>query len=171
MNCSDNDFCVRPARLDELDSIMPLYDSSRAYMRAKGNTVQWVNGYPSRKLIEADIKAGNLHVIALKGKPRAVFTLIAGADPTYALIEGEWPDNEPYSTMHRLASDGTVRGVFGMALRYSMNLCSNLRADTHEANLTMRRILEENGFRYCGIIYVADGTPRLAFCRKFTSRK
>lgn len=169
MNCSDNIPLVRPARRDELDMIMPLYDSSRAYMRANGNQVQWVNGYPSRELIQADIEAGNLHVVTLGGKPRAVFTLIAGADPTYAVIEGEWPDNEPYSTMHRLASDGSLRGVFALALRYSMKLCDNLRADTHEANITMRRILEKNAFRYCGIIHVADGTPRLAFCRKFHS--
>ena len=35
--------------------------------------------------------------------------------------------------------------------------------DTHEANGPMRHKLEKNGFTYCGIIYVEDGTPRRAY--------
>ena len=29
----------------------------------------------------------------------------------------------------------------------------------------MRHLLEKNGFKECGIIYVEDGTPRIAFQR------
>lgn len=39
----------------------------------------------------------------------------------------------------------------------------NLRADTHRNNRTMRHLLEKSGFRYCGIIHVADGSERLAY--------
>ena len=41
--------------------------------------------------------------------------------------------------------------------------CPHLRADTHAANLTMRHCMERAGFVYCGVIYVADGTPRVAY--------
>jgi len=29
----------------------------------------------------------------------------------------------------------------------------------------MQRLLEKNGFVYCGIIFLADGSPRLAYQR------
>ena len=36
-----------------------------------------------------------------------VFALFEGAEPTYAHIEeGEWLNDEPYVTIHRLAGDG-----------------------------------------------------------------
>ena len=40
---------------------------------------------------------------------------------------------------------------------------NNLRADTHEKNRSMRKMLENNGFTKCGTIYVEDGTPRVAY--------
>lgn len=40
-----------------------------------------------------------------------VFALFDGAEPTYAHIEeGEWLNDEPYVTIHRLAGDGRVHG-------------------------------------------------------------
>ena len=39
----------------------------------------------------------------------------------------------------------------------------NIRVDTHRDNAPMRRVIEENRFTCCGIIYLADGSPRLAF--------
>jgi RimJ/RimL family protein N-acetyltransferase len=44
-----------------------------------------------------------------------------------------------------------------------MAQCGNMRIDTHSNNLPMRRVLEKNGYQYCGIIYVRDGSERLAF--------
>ena len=41
--------------------------------------------------------------------------------------------------------------------------CDSLRADTHADNKIMQHILEKNGFARCGIIHVADGTPRIAY--------
>ena len=42
-----------------------------------------------------------------------VFALFDGAEPTYAHIEeGEWLNDEPYVTIHRLAGDGRVHGLF-----------------------------------------------------------
>ena len=39
----------------------------------------------------------------------------------------------------------------------------SLRADTHADNKIMQHLLEKNGFTRCGIIHVADGTPRIAY--------
>ena len=35
--------------------------------------------------------------------------------------------------------------------------------DTHEKNKTMQHVVEKLGFKRCGIIYIEDGTPRIAY--------
>ena len=41
----------------------------------------------------------------------------------------------------------------------------HLRVDTHADNAPMLHLLPALGFVRCGIIHVADGTPRIAFER------
>jgi hypothetical protein len=36
---------------------MEIYETAREFMHRAGNINQWVNGYPSQKLIEEDIEA------------------------------------------------------------------------------------------------------------------
>ena len=154
---------VRAAREQDLPRIMAIYDAARRYMRTNGNTVQWVNGYPSEALLRQDIRDGILYVMEDGGGVYAVFAFIIGDDPTYGHIEGAWRDGSPYGTIHRLGSDGTHRGVFAETAVWAARQCPHLRADTHAANLTMRHCMERAGFVYCGVIHVADGTPRVAY--------
>ena len=95
----------------------------------------------------------------------AVFAFILGEDPTYRRIRGAWRDDSPYGTIHRLGSDGSHRGVFAETAAWAATQCGHLRADTHAANDTMQRCMERAGFVQCGVIHVADGTPRLAYER------
>lgn len=37
------------------------------------------------------------------------------------------------------------------------------RSDTHKDNLPMQNVILGGGFTYQGIIYIEDGTPRLAY--------
>lgn len=93
-----------------------------------------------------------------------VFSFIIGEDPTYAHIEnGSWLNEKPYGTIHRMASDGTRRGMLRECLDYCRNLIPEIRMDTHEKNFSMQRACEHLGFQRCGVIYVADGTPRIAY--------
>lgn len=102
-----------------------------------------------------------------QGENPFVFALIIGEDPTYLRIEhGAWLNNSPYGTIHRLGSDGTRKGCFAECLTFCLNRIPNLRADTHRNNLTMQHLLEKYGFRRCGIIYVKDGSERLAYQRE-----
>lgn len=52
-----------------------------------------------------------------------------------------------------------------MIIRLGMEQSDNIRVDTHKDNLVMQHILEKRGFRRCGIIYVKDGTERIAYQR------
>lgn len=100
------------------------------------------------------------------GHIHGVFALIPGRDPTYDIIEdGAWLSDEEYSTIHRVAGDGRVNGVFEAALRFSLAQTPHIRIDTHEDNAVMRHLIEKNGFQRTGMIYCRDGSPRIAYER------
>ena len=155
---------IRLAKLEELNDIQRIYDTARAFMRASGNLLQWVNGYPQRELLEADIEKSHLFVIEEDGVIHAAFAFILGDDPTYAYIEdGKWPNSKPYGTIHRIGTDGTMHGAVRMARDYALQFTDEVRADTHADNKPMQHTLTKNGFVRCGIIYLENGDPRIAY--------
>ncbi len=160
---------IRPARESELPRLMELFDTARAYMRKNGNTVQWVNGYPSEDLIRQDIAQDRAFVVEEDGVVEAVFCYLAGrhVEPTYAVVYGgAWPDDAPYGVIHRLASSGKLRGVMGLCADWALSRCPVLRVDTHESNATMRAAMARLGFTECGTIILGDETPRIAFQKR-----
>lgn len=161
----DTKLQIRKSTLQDLDRIMPLYDKARAYMRRHGNMVQWIGGYPSVEVIRKDISLGNHYIGYDENNDVAVvFTFIIGADPTYSVIEdGEWPDDKPYGTIHRIASAEILRGVLKISVDYCFGLIDTIRIDTHADNAKMLSSLRKLGFTRCGVIHIADGTPREAF--------
>lgn len=113
----------------------------------------------------ADIVGGNCFCVE-NGEHRVVgtFSLIFGEDPTYKIIrKGHWLNDLPYATIHRMASDGSVRGVAETCLDFCFKRADNLRADTHADNKVMQTVLKKHGFHYCGRINCWNGTERLAF--------
>ena len=155
---------IRRAEERDLASILRVYETAREYMRQSGNPDQWGTDKPQRKLLEDDIRKGELFVGEDEGDIHFVFAFILGADPTYSYIEdGSWLSDEPYGTIHRIASDGTVSGVVKMAVEYCRETIPNIRIDTHEKNKTMQHVVEKLGFTRCGIIYLEDGAPRIAY--------
>lgn len=156
---------IRPAAPGDLDNIMRVYDEARRIMRQAGNDKQWINGYPQRSMIEDDIEAGQSFVIeGDDGMPHGVFMFAAGDDPTYDVIEdGAWPDDDPYGAIHRIGSDGTLRGIVPAAVEYCLQTVDAIRIDTHADNAIMHHVLTKCGFVRCGTIYCQDGTPRIAY--------
>ena len=155
----------RGAVRGDLPQILKIYAHARAVMKASGNPTQWGDNFPPQELLEEDIDSNRLFLYVVNGQIEAVFAFILGADPTYAAIEdGQWLDDTlPYGTVHRLASAGKHKGVASAVLDWSMEHCQSLRADTHADNKIMQHLLEKNGFTRCGIIHVADGSPRFAY--------
>lgn len=150
-----------PADLDEIEKI---YALARQFMEANGNPTQWSNGYPQRELLEEDIRQGKLYVAENESTLCGVFVYVIGEDPTYAYIEnGSWMSNEPYGTIHRIAS--VSRGLFAQVLCFCCKQCAHIRIDTHADNKPMQHLAEKHGFSRRGIIYVEDGTPRIAYER------
>ena len=158
---------IRKATLADLPSIMPIYDKAKESMRRTGNPHQWDSSYPSADLIAEDIREGCCHVCLLPdGTVCGTFWFGVIEEPTYAYIEdGVWPDDRPYGVIHRLASDGEVKGLGRQVFEWAFAQHPNIRVDTHRDNHVMQHIVTTLGFDYCGVIYVADGSPRLAYQR------
>lgn len=155
---------VRKAEPADLDRLMEIYEGAKCFMAKTGNPNQWIDGYPSREVIEADIDNRYCHVWEEDGEIIAVFALIVGDDPTYARIDnGHWLNDLPYAVVHRLASSGKRGGIGRDCLQWCAERHHNLRVDTHADNRVMQRTLENMGFQRCGIIYCHNGTPRIAY--------
>ena len=156
---------IRMAVIEDLSALTRIYDHAREFMASSGNPGQWVNGYPSEDDIKKDIRNESLYVCEGKDKNiLAAFCLMPGPDSTYSIIQdGNWLNELPYLVIHRLASDGSQKGIAQACLDWCLERNSNIRVDTHEDNLIMQHILESYGFQRCGIIYTHDGTPRIAY--------
>lgn len=154
---------VKKAALDDLDVIMSIYLIAQDFMIKSGNP-QWGHSYPTQELIQKDIENGACHIICDDECIHGVFALFEDIEPTYQYIEnGQWLNDEPYVTVHRIASDGKVHGIFKCAINYCKSISDNIRIDTHKSNLIMQKQIEKNCFKKCGTIYVRDGSPRIAY--------
>ena len=134
---------IREARVEDIERLLEIYDIAKAFMRKTGNPHQWNSRYPDLKTLEEDIHKHQLFVMEEESIIHSVFAFILGEDPTYNKIEGAWLDHSTYGTIHRIASDGTMHQVF--------------------KNKIMQKVILKNGFQETGIIYVEDGTPRIAY--------
>lgn len=156
-------YSIRKAQLDDLPRIEEIYAYARSFMASHGNPNQWGTSNPPREQLLDDVEKGLLYVIADGTQIRGVFYFYVGDDPTYGNIEnGAWHSQESYGTIHRIAGDGSG-GILKAAFAYVQKLSRYIRIDTHADNTVMQKALEKLGFRRCGIIYVLDGTPRIAY--------
>ena len=162
---------IRKGHETDVDVVLAIFDGARRFMRASGNLVQWIGGYPAREDVLADIVAGNCYVGEdTDGEIVVVFAFILGEDPTYAVIEqGKWLNRESYGTIHRIASSGKHGRMLDACVDFCFKLTHNIRIDTHSDNRPMLTALERLGFQRCGIIYCRDGSPRLAFQKRLNT--
>lgn len=154
---------VRHTRVSDLDTIMGIFHHAKQRMRESGNNTQWANGYPNAEMVFKDIEDGNSYLIESDKGITGVFTFIIGNEPNYAVIDGAWPDNKPYGTIHRFASAPGAKGVADIVLDFCKRAGVNIRIDTHADNGPMLGWIAKRDFKYCGIIHVEDGSPRKAF--------
>ncbi len=162
---------IRNAGTDDIRRILKIYAAARAFMIATGNPNQWTGSYPAREDIEADIQNGTGFVLEDEGVVKAFFAFIIGPEHDYehgTLVEGDgWLDHEPYGTIHRVASDGSARGVLHSVVSFCKERCANLRIDTHQDNKVMQHCILKEGFVPCGLLLRPDGQYRLAYQQHF----
>ena len=154
---------IRPAQSADLADILDIYATARRFMKAAGNPTQWGDTDPREEVVREDIRLGQSYVVEVDGRIQAVFAAIPGEDPTYQVIDGAWLDNGPYCAVHRVASRGELPGMATEILRWTLERHPSVRIDTHEQNRPMRRVLEKNGFLFCGRIQTLSASPRVAY--------
>ena len=154
---------IRLATNLDLPVIKDIFTIAKANMQKEGNIHQWTEiDYPI-SYTPKDIENGNCYVIINEEKIVAVFTFIIGEDPTYSYIIGNWKSNAPYGTIHRIASNGQIKHILHHTLEYLKRYNLDIRIDTHKDNNHMKNAIEKEGFEYCGIIFIRDGSERLAY--------
>jgi len=156
-------YSVHKARHCDLQRIEEIYGFARSFMAEHGNPTQWGTSYPELKMLVQDILLGKLYVIQNEDHICGVFYFAVENDATYHKIyNGAWHSEDAYGVIHRIAGDGSG-GILATAVSFGEERVPYLRIDTHADNTVMQHALTKQGFQYCGIIYVEDGTPRLAY--------
>lgn len=154
---------IRKTRPEDIGRVMDIYALARSFMRQHGNKEQWADGRPFREDVEQDVKDSCSYVCIEKEKVVGVLRFTVGDDPTYKKIDGAWKNDSPYSVVHRIASSGEVKGTGEFMLRWALEQYPHMRIDTHKDNYVMKNLLDKLGFTYCGVIYLNDGAPRVAY--------
>lgn len=156
---------IRHTRVEDIPRLQALFSHARSFMLETGNPSQWTAAYPSEELLRKDIGSRDSYVVEdEKQTVIATFVLRCGIDPTYDVIyEGRWLNDAPYATIHRIASDGTRKGILHLAMQFAQLDYNNIRIDTHRDNQVMRNAIAKEGFVYCGIIHCWNGDERVAY--------
>lgn len=160
---------IRKSTPEDLPRMQEIYARARQFMAEHGNPRQWgPTNWPPVELLRQDIRIGKSYVCTDEaGNVIGTFFYDCGDDiePTYRNItEGQWENSQPYGVVHRIASDGSRKGIGTFCLNWAYAQCGHLRIDTHGDNTVMQNLLTGLGFRKCGIIYVVeDNDPRFAY--------
>ncbi|SCU83028.1 LAFA_0D01354g1_1 [Lachancea sp. 'fantastica'] len=162
----------RKASLQDFDEIWSILECAKELLKSQ-NIDQWQDGYPNRRSIKADIKAGRSYVLICEGKIAAVGAILVGVDPVYTAIEGSWmgrENEENYASIHRTAISPEFIGqkLSAVMMAGLVEICSELgfndiRADTHTDNKVMQHVLTKSGFEYRGEINQGGGAWRRAY--------
>ena len=166
---------IRKAKDADFGAMTALFDEARGTIATLGIN-QWQNGEPSAAVVREDISLGQSYVIMEGDALCGTFALMNGSEPLYDVIEnGDWKtgtENKNYQAIHRVAVAVSMRGrgistaIINFAAERARELGRvSLRIDTHEGNIVMRRMLEKHGFELCGVIYLKNGDPRVAYER------
>jgi len=154
----------------DIPSIMHIIHQAQIQLKEAGVN-QWQNQYPNEAAILNDIHNQESYVVLDNEMVIGTFALSFRIESTYNQIyEGNWLSIQDYAVIHRIALDNEYKGL-GISTEVINTIeewCVNnkifsIKIDTHEDNKSMRRMLEKNGFVYCGIIFLLDGNSRVAY--------
>ncbi len=158
------------AEVADIDEVMAIIRDAQAQMRRAGSD-QWQNGYPASGDIMRDMEHGCGYLLRDVGSGcvAAYGAVIFTGESAYNDICGRWITDGDYVVLHRLAVAEELKRQ-GVAADYFHRVAAmarergvpSFRVDTNFDNRIMLRLLEREGFVYCGKIHYPSG-ERLAF--------
>jgi N-acetylglutamate synthase-like GNAT family acetyltransferase len=160
----------RKAYESDIERIMDIISQAQAYFKAQGIN-QWQNNYPNPEIVRKDIEGENGYILMKDNSVVATVAVSFDGEKTYKTIyDGKWITDGEYAVIHRLAVDNRYKGsgLSSVILGNIEKMClgrgiRSIKVDTHKENKSMQKMLSKNGFKYCGIIFLEDKSPRIAF--------
>lgn len=147
----------------DIPKMRKILDHGREIQLAAGVN-QWPEGYPSKELMLEDIERDAAYVcLDDEDEMVGVASIFTDPDPTYFEIEGEWLNDASYATIHRIATNGKIKGVGQFMIQWVQERHKNVRIDTHKDNTGMKYVLKKLGFENTGVIYIDNGEARDAY--------
>lgn len=161
---------IRQSNINDVSAIMKIIKQAQESFKLAGIN-QWQNNYPNETSILKDIELNESYVVLDNESIIGTFALSYRIESTYDIIyDGKWLSNEKYAVIHRIAIENSYKGkgvstfVFKEVEKWCLDKnIHSIKIDTHQDNQSMRKLLNKNGFSYCGIIYLVDGNKRLAY--------
>ena len=160
---------IRKSTEQDFERLMEIFSYARKYMAEQGNPNQWgPTNWPPGSLIRSDIQNENSYVcLNDSGSVIGTFFFAFGKEiePTYNQIyDGAWINDSAYGVVHRIAGDGSEKGIGAFCINWAFEQCGHIRIDTHGDNIVMQNLLKKLGFTHCGTIFIEeDDYPRLAY--------
>jgi O-6-methylguanine DNA methyltransferase len=153
----------------DLKKIMEIVNGAKELLK-ENEVDQWQSGYPNEEVILEDIEKGYSYVLEDKGVILGTTALSFDREKTYdEIYDGEWVSSGKYGVIHRIAVNRNIKikGIGTEIIKRSEEICfdkgiKNIKIDTHEDNITMKKLLEKNNFKYCGVIYLEGNIKRIA---------
>ena len=94
----------RLAQKTDIDRLVSMAESAKAYFRENGID-QWQKGEPNAACMLDAIGRQEIYVLEEDGEVMAMITIVSGPEPSYAVIDGAWLNEEPYCAFHRVCVD------------------------------------------------------------------
>jgi len=160
----------RIATISDINRIMDIIRQAQEYLRNKG-VDQWQDNYPNLNIIRDDIEKRKGYVLEKDGQVVATVAISFSDEKTYEKIyEGKWITENEYAVIHRIAVDNNFKGkrLSSEIIAQVEKMCLqsdiySIKVDTHKQNESMKKMLSNNGFQYYGIIFLEDGSERVAY--------
>jgi ribosomal protein S18 acetylase RimI-like enzyme len=156
----------RKAEIKDRNIIWEIIQQSIERRRADGST-QWQNGYPNADTIESDIAKGFGFVLTVDEVVAVYVALIFNDEPAYSTIEGAWLSDGEFVVVHRVAvseefaGQGLVKKLFDHIENFTKSEgVQSVKVDTNYDNIAMLKILEKQGYSYCGEVVLAGGVRK-----------
>lgn len=161
----------RKSEKKDINIIMEIINEAKDYF--KNNRIdQWQNDYPNEKIILNDINNSESYVLCDENEKIIASCVISfREEKSYNIIEkGKWKSSLPYAVIHRIAIKSNLKGmgISNNLIKETEKMClkrniRSIRIDTQKDNKSMQKFIIKNNFEYCGIIYISDGSERLAY--------
>lgn len=161
-------FAFRKATEKDLKTATALIEQAKVFLRENG-VDQWQTGYPNEEAIAGDLQRGEGYVMEVEGQVRGYACISFAGEPCYNELAGKWLSDLPYGVVHRMAIDDVCKGKGAVPafFHFAEELCRerdirSIRVDTGADNCMMQRVLEKQGFTYCGTVCF-DNSEKIAF--------